>query len=151
MIDLDKYKVFSSMFKIHRHQFHALYSVFDQYGIHPGQIPMIFKLFKHKELNQKELAEKTCVKPSTITIMLRKMEKSGLIEKKTDKNDRRIYIVSLTEKGSDIVKKLSSLIENLEENSLKGISEEEQDILFRLLDKILTNLKQLNNKQESGL
>ena len=58
-------------------------------NIHPRQMPLIIHLKKCEGCTQKELAEKMQVKPSTLNVMIGRMEKNGYIEKKQDEKDSR--------------------------------------------------------------
>mgnify|MGYP003220737635 CR=1 FL=1 len=53
-------------------------------NIHPRQMPLIIHLKKCEGCTQKELAEKMQVKPSTLNVMIGRMEKNGYIEKKQE-------------------------------------------------------------------
>lgn len=48
-------------------------------NIHPRQMPLIIHLKKCEGCTQKELAEKMQVKPSTLNVMIGRMEKNGYI------------------------------------------------------------------------
>ncbi len=52
-----------------------------------------------KEVTQTELASKMNVSKARITSLIQKMEEKGLVKRETSKNDERINIISLTEKG----------------------------------------------------
>lgn len=55
-----------------------------------------------RRLYTKELAEKMQVKPSTLNVMIGRMEKNGYIEKKQDEKDSRKSRIYFTEKGRSI-------------------------------------------------
>ena len=71
-------------------------------NIHPRQMPLIIHLKRCEGCTQKELAEKMQVKPSTLNVMIGRMEKNGYIEKKQDKKDSRKSRIYFTEKGRSI-------------------------------------------------
>ena len=71
-------------------------------NIHPRQMPLIIHLKKCEGCTQKELAEKMQVKPSTLNVMIGRMEKNGYIEKKQDEKDSRKSRIYFTEKGRSI-------------------------------------------------
>ena len=55
--------------------FHQLSHV----NLHPGQMPMLNLLYQQDGLSQKEICSKLCIKPSTVTVSLQRMEKSALV------------------------------------------------------------------------
>lgn len=54
-------------------------------------------------LNQKELGQKLLKSGGNITLVIDNLQKNGMVEKKTDPNDRRAVIISLTKKGRDFI------------------------------------------------
>ena len=71
-------------------------------NLHPRQMPLIIHLSKCEGCTQKELAEKMQIKPSTLNVMIGRMEKNGYIEKKQDEKDSRKSRIYFTEKGKSI-------------------------------------------------
>ncbi len=67
------------MIRFHYYRTHVL---LEEIGVYPGQPPMLFILNQEDGLSQKKLANKLKIKPSTITVMLKRMEKANLIVRK---------------------------------------------------------------------
>src|SRR5699024_6267897 len=94
-IDKDSlYFIFLEILRLHYYRTHVL---LEEVDIYPGQPPMLFILNKEGGQSQSELAEKLQVKPSTITVMLKRMEKEGIVERRKDELDQRIIRVYITE------------------------------------------------------
>ncbi|HAH50121.1 MAG TPA: MarR family transcriptional regulator [Balneola sp.] len=72
--------------------------------------------------NQKELGKKLLKSGGNITLVIDNLEKSGLVSRKKDQNDRRALIIELTVQGK-------SFIEDFFPKHLNKISEE-----FSILD-----------------
>ena len=108
--------------------------------LNSGQAGVLFVLNAHGKLSQRELAEMTRVKPPSMTVALRKIEELGYIKKEPDEKDQRIIRIDLTEKGREGVCKISKVIREMEEIMYRGITEEEQLLLRRLLFKMQENL-----------
>ena len=111
-------------------------------GVYHGQPPLLFLLEKNDGLSQKEIGEKLKTTASTITVMLKRMEKSGIIKKKQDPDDQRIYRIYLTEKGRDVSIKAKAAIETLAYECFEGFSEQEKEEFKKLLGKMENNLKE---------
>ncbi len=57
-------------------------------------------------LNQRELGQKLLKSGGNITLVIDNLQKHGLVEKKTDPNDRRAVIISLTPKGKEYIEEV---------------------------------------------
>lgn len=79
---------------------------------------------------------------STVTDMVKKLEKLGYISRQKSKKDARVIEVTLTEKGwifRETFKKVSS---KLLEKTYTNFTEEEKETLMKLLLKIRKNFKE---------
>ena len=104
-------------------------------NIHPRQMPLIIHLKKCEGCTQKELAEKMQVKPSTLNVMIGRMEKNGYIEKKQDEKDSRKSRIYFTEKGRSICEDGHKKFVMIQEKLQEYFTKEEQEELKRLLNK----------------
>ena len=111
-------------------------------GLSDGQPKVLYVLRRTPGMFQKDLAKYCSVTPSTMAVLLSKMESQGLIY-------REDYLVSpgnyakkvyATDFGNQKTDELELLIEKLEETTLNGLTDEEVDTLFSLLHKITVNL-----------
>ncbi|MEW8956737.1 MarR family winged helix-turn-helix transcriptional regulator [Clostridium sp.] len=132
------YYIFGEVIKMHYYRTHKL---FEKVGLYPGQPQLLFSLLRKDGQRQKELAEKLKVKPATITVMINRMEKNGIIYRESDDEDQRVSRVYLTEKGREISKEVKELIESINNECFSNFTEEEQVILRRLLLQLRDNLK----------
>lgn len=129
------------LFIIHRLHFRILREKLEKCGVHPGQPPMLMLISKKDGVNQNYIAEKLNVSPATVAIMLRRMEKAGLVFRSQSEDDRRFQHVHLTEKGRKVVEIIGSEIEKTEQIANDGFSESEKRELEHLLDHVIDNLK----------
>lgn len=104
-------------------------------NIHPRQMPLLIHLNKCEGCTQKELADKMQIKPSTLNVMIGRMEKNGYIEKKQDEKDSRKSRIFFTEKGRMISKKCKGRFKMIQKNLENYFTQEEQAELKRLLNK----------------
>lgn len=123
--------------KMHRQNVEFL---IQKYDVYPGQPILLMRLTENDGMIQKELARKIGVKPATLTVMINRMAKSGLVERKADERDQRISRVYLTDKGRMATTHVKEVLRVIEENCFIGFSEEEKDILRGLLDRMHSNL-----------
>ena len=109
-------------------------------GIHPGQMPLLLLLHEQDGRSQKELVDKMKVKPATITVMLNRMEKSGLIERRADSVDMRVSRVYLLPQGTAVIGHVEQVVHQIEEQCFAGFREEEKVLLRRFLQHMHHNL-----------
>jgi DNA-binding MarR family transcriptional regulator len=109
-------------------------------GLYAGQERVLLELSKQDGLTQSQLVETMCVQPPTVSKMLDRMEKTGLVERHPDAEDSRVTRVCLTDQGRNLNEDVCALWHDLEARVIEGLSIEERIILRRLLLQIYENL-----------
>jgi MarR family transcriptional regulator, organic hydroperoxide resistance regulator len=109
-------------------------------GLHVGQEMVLIELWEQDGLRGGELAERLGVEPPTVTKMLRRLEKCGLVERRQDPQDARSFRVYLTREGRSLQEPVARCWERTEEKALAGMSPGERENLHRLLTKVRANL-----------
>lgn len=106
----------------------------------------ILAMLKIKDgISTKELSYLLGIRVSSLNEMLAKMERNGYISRKPSKEDKRISIIYLTEKGR------SETFEQTEGPSVfRCFSEEEKDIFGGYLDRLIAELEVKNASEDSG-
>lgn len=94
---------------------------------------------KHRDVYQKDIEEQLSIRRSSVTSLLNQMEKMGLIERKSVCGDGRLKRVVLTRKAEEVCESINGEILRLETELRNGVSQEELDTLFKLLDKVKKN------------
>ncbi|RXK00217.1 MarR family transcriptional regulator [Arcobacter sp. CECT 8986] len=112
-----------------------------EYDISPAQSIIIRRLCEKDNLTQKELAKDTYFKQSSLTLLIDKLEQKGLVERKNKKNDRRAYLICITQKGKNLEKIIKDAGKKVEDEALQGIDEETQELMIQTLKKVYSNLK----------
>ncbi|ADI01653.1 MAG TPA: MarR family transcriptional regulator [Syntrophothermus lipocalidus] len=106
------------------------------YGVTPGQYGVLRCLWDQNGMTAKQLADRLSLDGSTITGILDRMEQRGLIERHTDPKDRRALKVMLTEHGLRLKEPLTKAIEEANRKALRSFSQEQAQLLKKLLDEI---------------
>jgi MarR family transcriptional regulator, organic hydroperoxide resistance regulator len=109
-------------------------------GLYIGQEILLMYLWENDGLIQSELAELMQVEPPTLTKMLNRMEKAGLLERRRDDSDARICRVYLTQEGRQLQEPVTDAWNVLEQRILKDFTLEEQLLFRRLLLQVRSNL-----------
>jgi DNA-binding MarR family transcriptional regulator len=66
------------------------------FGLHPGQDALLMLLWGEPGLRPSELATRLGVEPPTVTRMLQRLERGGLVERRPDRHDARVVRVQPT-------------------------------------------------------
>lgn len=123
--------------KAHRNKAQELLSKIDLY---PGQEFLLINLWPEDGLTHSEIAESLCVQPATITKMLDRLVKSGLVRRQMDLVDQRVSRVYLTEKGRQLLQPIEQVWNELEQISFANLTLEERLLLRRILMQVYENL-----------
>jgi DNA-binding MarR family transcriptional regulator len=108
--------------------------------ITPDQFRVLTHLWQKDGLQQSELANCTNRNRANVTRILDILEREGIVERRDDENDRRVFRIYLTEMGKSIKERTALCAEQSIKDSLKGLSEEEIQTCTRVLLKIKSNL-----------
>lgn len=107
----------------------------------PGQPKVLDYLKENDGASQKEIAGGCHIEPPTLTVLLNRMEKNGLIERRVQDNNRRTWYVYLTEHGKMYQKRVEEEFQKIEAAVFQGISKEEKEIFTKAWIQIYENLK----------
>jgi DNA-binding MarR family transcriptional regulator len=75
------------------------HSVVKQTGLSPAQMHTIEIIGHHRTLRMKELASRMGITTGTLTVMIDRLEKGGLVARRPHARDRRAINIVLTDKG----------------------------------------------------
>ncbi len=109
-------------------------------GVHGWAIRYFYEN-RDKEIFQRDFEARFSIRRSTATNMLKLMEKNGLIIRESVSYDARLKKIVLTDKAIEIHKKATKNIEMIETTLKKGITEEELNAFYSVVDKIKANLE----------
>ncbi|MFX1262758.1 MAG: MarR family winged helix-turn-helix transcriptional regulator [Promethearchaeota archaeon] len=108
--------------------------------ISPGQGRILFALWQEDDISITELTRRTQLGKSTLTDMLDRMEKDGLIERKTSDMDKRRTLVQLTEVTKKLHDKYLAVSKDMTDLFYRGFSDEEIVLFEQYLRRLLLNL-----------
>jgi len=109
-------------------------------GLHSGQGAIISALGEYGPCSQKELAEYRHVSAATISVMLGRMEKSGLVTRSTSE-DGKCNQISLTDAGESMYDALCQDSAGEPERVFAGLSEEELSLAEKIFRTVSENLE----------
>jgi DNA-binding MarR family transcriptional regulator len=109
-------------------------------GLYAGQEMFLWHLWRQDGLTQSQMVERMCVQPPTVSKMLDRLERTGLVERRPDSEDSRISRVYLTEQGHRSQRAVRDIWTDLEQRIAAGLNVEERIVLRRLLLQVHENL-----------
>lgn len=132
----------SHVIRLYRKNVDALIQAYDVY---PGQPPLLLQLAHQDGQMQKDLAKSLHLTPATLTVMITRMERVGLIQRKADVHDQRISRIFLTEKGRVALSAVRSALQKIESSCFENFSTEEKQLFHRLLQELHTKMAERSN------
>lgn len=86
--------------------------------------------------SKKDIAQKAVMEASTCFEIIKRLQKNNLISENTDKEDKRIRRVSLTENGQEVLQKATNQVLKLSKFLLADLQEEEKGLMLKVLQKL---------------
>ena len=114
---------------------------FKEMGITYPQYLVLMMLWEKDNRIISEITEKLLLETNTVTPLLQRMEKEGLVVRQKSTSDSRQRIISLTPKGKALEEKIKDVPNCLAKEIIKGISPEDLQAIVPLLDKLIAALK----------
>jgi DNA-binding MarR family transcriptional regulator len=114
----------------------------NEIGLNSQQGHMIGYIYENQDKGviQKDLAERFNRKGASISSMLQGLEKKGFIERIRPEDNERQKNIYVLEKGANLVDEFNETFLNIEDKIIKSLTNEEVDLLNKLLVKVKNNL-----------
>lgn len=106
--------------------------------LRPGEPKILEYLAEHAPCSQKDIAAGCELTPASVTGMLSRMEKRGLVSR--ENHDRRTLYVSLTAAGKAAMATVDAAFDAVDAAALAGLTDDEAEALMRLLDRVADNI-----------
>ena len=119
-------------------------------GLTLGQPKVLDYLSQHDGSNQRQLAYGCRIEPSSLTVLLNRMEYTGLIERRKKDGNRRSYYIYLTEKGRNCQIRVAEEFQKLEEKAMRNIPKGDQQLFQKIFLQMYHNLEKGEDSDESG-
>lgn len=119
----------------------AYHPLLSEHGLTYPQYLVLLVLWEADAQPVNDIAHKLYLETNTVTPLLQRMEKEGILTRQRGDKDARQMIVSLTKKGRDLQKKLADVPFSMGKAVLcDSFSPETAPSLFNMLDDIITKL-----------
>lgn len=115
------------------------------YDITPEQWNVLKHLQEKDGISQKDLSYMADKDKTTITRIIDSLEERGALHRHNNPNDRRSFLIYLTEEGRSLIRELQPIPDKVNRLASQQLSEEEllklKDMLSSLQDQILTEIE----------
>jgi DNA-binding MarR family transcriptional regulator len=116
--------------RLHRQLMHRS---FMKQGVHPAQAMCVAVLAHRGELAQSELADALILSRPSVTRLLQRMERGGLVERRPGDADQRQTFVRLTTAGLELEHRMHEATAEFTISTLAQLPEEDRAELARIL------------------
>lgn len=120
-------------------------SYLDETGVYQAQHRLLMEISRNPNASQNDLATSMDVSAATVAVSLKKLEKGGYINREMDEADNRLNIITITEKGNKVVEQSKRIFDSADRQVFEGLTEEEKQTLFVLLQKLNANLDRIED------
>ncbi len=116
-------------------------------GTHGWAIGFFFHN-SHRDTFQKDFEKEFGIRRSTASKILTLMEENELIKRESVPYDARLKKITLTEKALQVHRVVTEAFDKMEETIKQGITPEELEIFFTVLEKINSNLERTDESND---
>jgi MarR family transcriptional regulator, lower aerobic nicotinate degradation pathway regulator len=109
---------------------------FEGYDLTPQQYGLLGFLWQEDGITQAELSAKSQIDRTTMGGLIDRLEKEGLVVRRSHPEDRRAYRICLTEKGKALEPVLIPIAARAQEQFVAKLNPQEVETLTSLLEKI---------------
>jgi len=112
-----------------------LQKAFSESGLEvtPIQVMLLFFLQKNNGSSLTQISQGLMLENPTVTGLIDRLEKLGYVKRSDHPNDRRVYLVHITEKGNKVANKALPIIKKLNEQIKEGYSKGEIEDFKKVL------------------
>ncbi|MFD0716525.1 MarR family winged helix-turn-helix transcriptional regulator [Paenibacillus sp. GCM10027626] len=118
------------------------------HGLNPMQGRILVRLCEDGSQKASALAEQLFITPGAVTGIADKLLELGLIARDRAEGDRRIVMLSITEKGRELVQELKKTRSAISAMMFSELSTGEIRELTRLIEKIIVSMDTANERRE---
>ena len=120
----------------------AYHPLLSMHGLTYPQYLVLLVLWEKDAQPVNDIAKRLYLETNTVTPLLQRMEKEGILTRKKGKEDARKMIVALTKKGKQLQEELAHVPDSVGGAVLcESVTPETVPDLFRMLDGMIVQLK----------
>ena len=109
-------------------------------GMTSAQLQILGRIAINERINQSRLAALLDMEPITVCRHVDRMEAAGLVERRSDPGDRRVRLLSVTEKGRELIPQMREIAQRILAEAQHGLTDEHRALLLDALETFVGNL-----------
>lgn len=113
---------------------------FRDYDITPEQWVVLKELSNEDKISQNEISLRVGKDKNNIKALIDKLEKKEYLIRQQDTNDKRAFLITLTDKGYLLIEELKDIDKAFNEEISQNLNQSDLEQLKLLLDKFKKNL-----------
>ncbi|MCR4425146.1 MAG: MarR family transcriptional regulator [Firmicutes bacterium] len=133
-------RVLNAFFRAMRFHGQLMFKMLAEKGLYPGQARCLWILHHEDGITQRDLAAHLHVARPTVTVMLQKMERAGLITRRNDDEDQRLTRIYLTDEGRSLLSRMHEIMSDFVSSGIGQLSDHDQLELERLLGTLCSHM-----------
>ncbi len=114
---------------------------FARYGINVQGARVMVVVLQNPAIRSGEIAAITCIETSTLSHMLRRFARDGLITRTRPPDDHRSVVVTLTPRGRTVATRVHDIVKSHQRTMLKGIPAGDIAVFRRVLARMAANVE----------
>ena len=111
-----------------------------EFQVKSSQYSILRYLYNHDGSNQEQITRDLKIDKGLCSREVRKLEESGLVIRKKNLSDNRQWMCFLTPSGMALKEDLIRIGEQINDSVLTGFTKEEEEALYSLIKRVITNL-----------
>ncbi|WP_433605003.1 MarR family winged helix-turn-helix transcriptional regulator [Dactylosporangium sp. CA-139114] len=111
-------------------------------GSSAQRVQILVRLHRHGETSHSELRQALGVDGASITRLVKELERDGLVVRRLDPTDNRYTLAALTPAGTRFAGDLRQRHQRYQKRLLDGISDQDQQRVLQVLERLRDNLVQ---------
>lgn len=139
-MEKDKLKILIGLHKNVKELDRRTLDIARSYGLSFSQFMVLEALYSKGNLSIGEVREAILSSVGTISLVVSNLKKMGYVKRKTDENDKRVSILSLTNEGRDVIERVIPENEAMIYEYMKDLSGGEIETLLSLPKKLGENI-----------
>ncbi|MBU8792294.1 MarR family transcriptional regulator [Oceanobacillus caeni] len=113
------------------------------HGMRTSDFTVLEALYHKGKQTIKQITQSVLINTGSITYVIDKLEKKGLLERTPCKDDRRVVYIQLTDQGIKLMEEIFPLHQQVIENVFEGVTDEEKKIVIDVLKRVGKKSEQL--------
>ena len=114
--------------------------------VRPAYLGVLMSLWQTDGLKVVALGRMAGLEPSTMTGLLDRMERDGLVARRVDPQDRRAQLVELTRLGEELKEPVRAVVAGVMSRVFTGIAAGDLEETKKVLRQVLGNLQEVAGK-----